>query len=1581
MPQAELAVAHLRRPRPPPPPHGRTVLHYPTPLTRRPLPSHTPPLLPLPPLPLAPSLRGDSPSFHNAAAAAAHYHSPLANPIQPHPPSSPGGTSSTSSGSNTFPPAISTSHLLLNRPPTPAASVTHTETDGAIRMYLSCLSNMFSLLVAVCHNLDAQALWPEIVRLKNTHVLVKNDLKGFSRFLRSGAPTHAMRPSLLATLDSLERQALSIWDSLLIVLKAPAASEKVPPPNNLESFAKLAREVALDLASAPSTSLETCLRVTSNLLFSCDAIYVSFNILRRILFRKERSAVGGADLFVFASEEAVRASLKLALAVAKGSSQKSAKRSGGSNQLVAAVQSAKTEWKDGMRTLSTIIEDMSSALLEESQTAYASEPVPPAPISRETSRGPLSRSTFSLRTRTGESTEPALSTPDYPSQPTSGTPFIPARSTSTTAGASTISPPHSPLLTPPVPPARRSSTVQELAKKYQMTTIPLPLRHNPDAHLLQRSQSTSSSSGNRSPSVYASSLSSPLVLPEIPSLGSLFDDGLLTPSPIGAPLAVAYAHPPRGSSTTTDTLPLPPKDPPALTRSDSATTPNASPSASASSLSGSGDRLPDSRGSPTQSQPVSSAPSPSQPASPALQPLFAPAVNGTRTGTVAPVPISKTPSHSGGGFAPHAHSALIAPPVTAPLRTPTPSISRNSTPFSPSPSRLTRRSSFDSIATISTIPAADVNLARAWKAALVHLLSIGADGSEASNRAKRPRNPSPTGSSVSSAAGSVVSAASRHGLSSASPALSSLSSTASSVIAGAWDEPHRESSPHSPFSSPPPEHSSTASPPPHPLATHRPAVRLRTRNLAKALNAYFALVIDSSAAVDEVALHKASDEIARRLGVVAEAVRVACVDCEEALGLGDEGQSWREKVDSEGATVRDAFQAILAGGSPSAATPSAAAAIATAVASSPPASVSGASDAAEKGGQESGIIALCFAAVEKLGGLIAAVDGMISAVERSASNADDHASVAPGSDLEEVSTTVGRSVAAESNDLRSSLDSDLAFHSSGISAKRAQRPLVDVAEVGEIVYEPEAAIAGSLANLTSSTLLPSSDGQAVKYATPKKLVERLTNHRIKDPTLQQVLLTTLHTFISPAQFIRLLCDRLTELAPLIDDLDQFQSVSIPTRVIILHFVTERLRLVPAEFRDHPEVLDALDDLLTLANAFPAGSGRRHQTMWNMLQNFLGGLTATLAIARDHNVMRIPDESKMQAPGTPASTPVIASSSLSAISSMVSGGPKMTHEAFSFSGATLPLILPFSTTTALPLTILNVDPLAIAQHMLVVDREVYLTITVADLLKSASPSSAPNSRRPTLLPTVDDDDDDNSVVSNSTVTPSSKKKGSASSSTSKPKGVAAMVERFNFLSKLVTTAVMGCSTPQARADVIVHFVRVAKHCLDIRNLNGAHSIATSLASAALHRLTKTWVKVPRTTRATLTHLQQLFSPSANFSHLRAFLRTLQPHSPATHPRDAYTVPWLGLHTRDIVQIEEVLPRFADRDGLLVHFGRCRHLQACVDAALRFQAVPTAAPEGWRMYPKIRRLLVADEGLLSSPSQQFKMSLELEPRGKG
>ncbi|KAI9330356.1 ras guanine nucleotide exchange factor domain-containing protein [Zopfochytrium polystomum] len=347
---------------------------------------------------------------------------------------------------------------------------------------------------------------------------------------------------------------------------------------------------------------------------------------------------------------------------------------------------------------------------------------------------------------------------------------------------------------------------------------------------------------------------------------------------------------------------------------------------------------------------------------------------------------------------------------------------------------------------------------------------------------------------------------------------------------------------------------------------------------------------------------------------------------------------------------------------------------------------------------------------------------------------------------------------------------------------------------------------------------------------------------------------------------------------------------------------------------------------------------------------------------------------------------------------------------------------------LPKDLILIDPVSVAQHLVAIDREIYVTITPQGLLAAAKSSGRWRA---------------------------SEEEAALDAPAGSPpvSGVIALNERFNVVVGLVTTAVIGCDTPSARAEMMVHWIRVANCCLEYLNLNAANAITASLSSASLFRLTKSWEKVPKSAKSLLQSLQHLFSPSANFRVLRSLLANIAStkRSRSKSPLQQYCVPWLGMHLREIIQLSEIHPVIGIPAGVdgqkpqsdlqtqqqlepMINFDRCWWISTVIDQALQFQwpagcvhldrvpnswshwgvvldALPTGSPSKvevhdgggsdasapdvsdpsaldgllspprfpWAQIPTVHKVL-RDGGsdLLRTPSQQFQASLALEPR---
>ncbi|KAJ3112182.1 Ras protein-specific guanine nucleotide-releasing factor [Phlyctochytrium bullatum] len=441
--------------------------------------------------------------------------------------------------------------------------------------------------------------------------------------------------------------------------------------------------------------------------------------------------------------------------------------------------------------------------------------------------------------------------------------------------------------------------------------------------------------------------------------------------------------------------------------------------------------------------------------------------------------------------------------------------------------------------------------------------------------------------------------------------------------------------------------------------------------------------------------------------------------------------------------------------------------------------------------------------------------------------------------------------------------------------------------------------------------LPTRDGRSVKYATIRKLVDRLTHWRIKDEAFHATFMTTMCTFIGKKELWLLLSDRIvnepvpahlpSHLHSLYD-----QHVASPRRIAAMRVLAEWKAARPDEFAAVNEFSgfdEVLAKVLERAPNTPEAEREAIDRFLAAMESIKTNPTSSTNISSDI---------------APWENPQTSPVSLSPLQTRSSNG---------------------ASTEALPdnpgiTSLIGVDPLVLAKQMTMIDWAIYKHIKPHECLNQSY--SQPGTRM-VLAPEV-----------------------------------VAIIERFNFVARLVPTLVMGRGTPQARADVLTDLVNVAKRCLEVYNFNSAHAITSALTSASIHRLGKTWEKVPKRTIAQLRELTHTFSPSHNWAELRALLAAVPPRSPA--------VPWMGLYLRDLVMVEEAQAVFLDsihgsETEPMVNFLRCRNLARIIDEALRFQ---TRDPYRYRIVDGVRTVLLDEDGLLRSPTRQFELSLALEPR---
>ncbi|KAM3911532.1 ras-specific guanine nucleotide-releasing factor RalGPS1 isoform 3-T5 [Leptodactylus fuscus] len=128
-------------------------------------------------------------------------------------------------------------------------------------------------------------------------------------------------------------------------------------------------------------------------------------------------------------------------------------------------------------------------------------------------------------------------------------------------------------------------------------------------------------------------------------------------------------------------------------------------------------------------------------------------------------------------------------------------------------------------------------------------------------------------------------------------------------------------------------------------------------------------------------------------------------------------------------------------------------------------------------------------------------------------------------------------------------------------------------------------------------------------------------------------------------------------------------------------------------------------------------------------------------------------------------------------------------------------------------------------------------------------------------------------------------------------VVAFTRRFNQVSFWVVREILTTQTLKIRAEILSHFIKIAKKLLDLNNLHSLMSVVSALQSAPIFRLTKTWALLNRKDKTTFEKLDYLLSKEDNYKRTRDYIRSL---------KMVPSIPYLGIYLLDIIYVDSAYP---------------------------------------------------------------------------
>uniref|UniRef100_A0A8C4FAH7 Rap guanine nucleotide exchange factor (GEF) 3 n=1 Tax=Dicentrarchus labrax TaxID=13489 RepID=A0A8C4FAH7_DICLA len=143
----------------------------------------------------------------------------------------------------------------------------------------------------------------------------------------------------------------------------------------------------------------------------------------------------------------------------------------------------------------------------------------------------------------------------------------------------------------------------------------------------------------------------------------------------------------------------------------------------------------------------------------------------------------------------------------------------------------------------------------------------------------------------------------------------------------------------------------------------------------------------------------------------------------------------------------------------------------------------------------------------------------------------------------------------------------------------------------------------------------------------------------------------------------------------------------------------------------------------------------------------------------------------------------------------------------------------------------------------------------------------------------------------------------------------LVRRFNEVQHWVVTELCLCEDLVKRAILLKKFIKIAAVLKEQKNLNSFFAVMFGLSNSAVHRLYKTWERIPSKTKRIYCAYERLMDPSRNHRAYRLAVAKLSPPY----------IPFMPLLLKDMTFINDGNPNYVEK---LVNFEKLRMIAKTV-----------------------------------------------------